>query len=106
MPQIEVKTRDGKKQTIDAELNKSLMEVIRDNDYHELEAICGGCCSCATCHVYIEPEFNDQLNPISEDEIILLEGSEHYIANRSRLSCQIRVTEAINNLRLSIAPED
>jgi 2Fe-2S ferredoxin len=81
------------------------MEVIRDNGYDELLALCGGCCSCATCHVHVDPEFMDALPPMSDDEDDLLDSSDHR-NERSRLSCQIPVTAALAGLRVQIAPED
>jgi 2Fe-2S ferredoxin len=53
------------------------MEVIRDNGFDELLALCGGCCSCATCHVHIDPAYMDKLSPISDDESDLLDSSDH-----------------------------
>lgn len=106
MPQITITSREGEKQVVDAELNQTLMEVIRDNGFNELEAICGGCCSCATCHIYVEPSFTDKLPPVSEDEDMLLDGSLHRKEDVSRLSCQIRVTDSMDGLSLELAPED
>ncbi len=106
MPQITITSREGEKQVVDAELNQTLMEVIRDNGFNELEAICGGCCSCATCHIYVEPSFTDKLPPVSEDEDMLLDGSLHRKEGVSRLSCQIRVTDSMDGLSLELAPED
>ncbi len=105
MPQIVVTTRAGEKQTLAAEPGRTAMEVIRDGGIAEIEAICGGSCACATCHVYVNPEFLDRLAPVSEDEQLLLEGSEHYRAGSSRLSCQIRLSAALDGLALTIAPE-
>lgn len=106
MPEITVTTRDGEKHVLDAELNATLMEVIRDNGINEMDAICGGCCSCATCHIYVDPGFANKLPPVSEDEDMLLDGSLHRKDDVSRLSCQIRVSDDLNGLALEIAPED
>ena len=106
MPHITVTTRDGEQHVVDAEVNQTLMEVIRNNSIEGLDAICGGCCSCATCHVYVDPEFIDRLPPLSEDEDILLDGSNHRRTDVSRLSCQIRMSESLEGLKLEIAPED
>jgi 2Fe-2S ferredoxin len=105
MPRIIVASRDGKVLEIEAAASRTLMEVIREEGL-EIEALCGGCCSCATCHVYIDPEFLDLLPPMSEDEDILLEGSGHRHPGTSRLSCQIRLTEQMEGLRLTVAPPD
>jgi ferredoxin, 2Fe-2S len=105
MPKIFVTTLEGKQQALHAELNQSVMEVIRDSDIRGIEAICGGSCACATCHVYVTPDFFDRLPLVGEDEQVLLEGTEHYQPGSSRLSCQIRISEPMDGLGLTIAPE-
>jgi 2Fe-2S ferredoxin len=87
------------------EAGLSVMEVIRDNGFDELLAICGGCCSCATCHVHVDPEFAAKLPPMSEDENDLLDSSSDR-DERSRLSCQLQFTSALDGLRVTIAAED
>ena len=59
--QLNVTTRDGTENAVEGEEGLSVMEVIRENGFDELLALCGGCCSCATCHVYVDPEFADRL---------------------------------------------
>jgi len=105
MPQITVINHEGEEKTLNAEEGRTLMEVIRDNGFDELLALCGGCCSCATCHVHIDPAFADKLPPMSEDENDLLDSSEHR-SDTSRLSCQIPVTDALEGCRVTIAQED
>lgn len=104
MANIAVTTRDGSEKTLGAQPGLSVMEIIRNGGVDELLALCGGCCSCATCHVYVEPEFTDIL-PMSEDENDLIDSSDHRQPN-SRLSCQIVFSEALDGLRVQIAPED
>lgn len=105
MPQITVINHEGEEKTLNAEEGRTLMEVIRDNGFDELLALCGGCCSCATCHVHIDPAFAEKLPPMSEDENDLLDSSEHR-NETSRLSCQIPVTDALEGCRVTIAQED
>ncbi len=105
MVNIVVVNRAGEEKTVDAEEGLSLMEVIRDNGFDELLALCGGCCSCATCHVYVDPAFAANLEARSEDEEDLLDSSDHK-TGESRLSCQIPVRAALEGLRVTIAPED
>jgi 2Fe-2S ferredoxin len=105
MPQIKIVGFDGESKTVDAKEGSTVMETIRDNGFDELLALCGGCCSCATCHVYVEDAFLDTLPTISEDESDLLDSSSHRAAN-SRLSCQLPVTAAIDGMTVTIAPED
>ena len=104
MPSIVVTRSDSRKITIDAAKGGSLMQALRDNGIDEILAICGGCCSCATCHVYIDPAFADALPAMTEDESGLLEISGRQPT--SRLSCQILVTEELEGLRLTVAPRE
>jgi 2Fe-2S ferredoxin len=105
MPRLIVTTRSGDARELEAAENQTLMEVIRDDGVSELLAICGGCCSCATCHVYVDSAFADRLPPVSEDEDAILDGTT-YRETTSRLSCQIRMSGALDGLRVTIAPED
>jgi 2Fe-2S ferredoxin len=105
MPQLIVTTREGEIRTIDAKPGLSAMEAIRDAGIDELLALCGGCCSCATCHVYVDPAFAALLPAMSEDENDLLDSSGHRDA-RSRLSCQIALDDGLSGMRVIIAPED
>lgn len=105
MIRIAVETRDGSVREITGKAGTSLMETIRDNGFDELLALCGGCCSCATCHVIVAPEFASMLPRISDDESDLLDSSEHREAN-SRLSCQILLSPELDGLKVSIAAED
>jgi 2Fe-2S ferredoxin len=102
---IKIISRDGEAIEVFASLGASLMEVIRSSSNDELMALCGGCCSCATCHVYIDDAYLDQLTEMSEDESDLLDSSSHRRDN-SRLSCQIRVLSELEGMAVSIAPED
>lgn len=105
MPKIVVVNRAGEEKTVDADAGLSVMEAIRDNGFDELLALCGGCCSCATCHVYVDPAFAGKIAPMSEDENDLLDSSDHR-NDQSRLSCQIQITGELEGLRVTIAPED
>lgn len=105
MPKLVVKNRDGDEAVVDAQTGLSVMENIRELDA-SVDAICGGLCSCATCHVLIEPEWQARLQPRGYEESMLLESSRSFDAARSRLSCQIMVSEAIDGLRLEVAPSE
>lgn len=105
MPKLIVVTREGEESVLDADPGLSVMEVIRDAGIDELLALCGGCCSCATCHVYVDPAFGALLPEMSDDENDLLDSSDHR-DDRSRLSCQISVTDELDGLTVIIAPED
>ena len=105
MPKLIVVNRAGEESTIEVEDGLTVMEAIRDNGFDELLALCGGCCSCATCHVHVDAEFVGKLPAISEDEDDLLESSDYRTEN-SRLSCQVPFTSDLDGLRVTIAPED
>jgi 2Fe-2S ferredoxin len=105
LTKIVVVTRDGAEHVIEGRDGVSLMENIRDNGFDELLALCGGSCSCATCHVYIDPDFSGRLPVQGDDEDALLDGSDHRVP-RSRLSCQITCEPKLDGLRLRIAPQD
>jgi len=102
---ITVITREGESVALSGETGLSVMEVIRDGGIDELLALCGGCCSCATCHVHVAPEFSDRLPAMSQDEDDLLDSSSHRSA-LSRLSCQLIVDESLEGLTVTIAAED
>ena len=105
MPTLHVTSRSGEERAVEAETGRSLMETIRDGAFDELLALCGGCCSCATCHVVVDPAFAERLPPMGRDEADLLSGSAHRQPG-SRLACQIPVHDGLDGLRVRIAPED
>ena len=105
MPKLNVINRSGEETTVEVEDGLTVMEAIRDNGFDELLALCGGCCSCATCHVHVDPAFKDKLPEMSEDEDDLLESSDDR-DETSRLSCQIEFTEDLDGLKVRIAEED
>lgn len=105
MPQLNVTTREGEESAVSAPAGISVMEALRDNGFDELMALCGGCCSCATCHVYVDAADLDRLTPPGPDEDDLLDSSSHR-RPESRLSCQIAFSERLDGLSVTIAPED
>jgi len=105
MPKLIVTTRSGETREVEAGAGLTVMEAIRDNGFDELLALCGGCCSCATCHVHVDPEFAALLPPMSQDEDDLLDSSDDR-DQTSRLSCQIPFADELDGLRVTIAAED
>ena len=105
MPKLLVTNRAGQETAVEATAGLSVMENIRDNGFDELLALCGGCCSCATCHIHVDPDFAAMLPAMSEDENDLLDSSDHR-DEYSRLSCQIPMTAALDGLKVTIAEED
>ena len=93
----------GEPVTIAAQAGRSVMENIRDAGIESLPALCGGCCSCATCHVYVDTACAGSMTPMSEDEDALLDGAEWREAT-SRLSCQIAFVAALDGMAVRIAP--
>lgn len=104
MPKLIVTNRDGETSEIEVEDGLNVMEAVRDNGFDELLALCGGCCSCATCHVYVD-EAPAEIPAMSEDEDDLLESSDHR-KETSRLSCQIALGPVFDGMKITIAPED
>ena len=105
MPQLTIVTRDGKERIVEGRVGWSVMENIRDNGFDELLALCGGCCSCATCHVHVDPEWIEKVGRPKPDEDDLLDTSDHRVET-SRLSCQILFAPELDGLTGRIAPED
>ncbi len=105
MPTLIVTDTKGVTRSVDSAVGFSTMEVIRTNGFDDLLALCGGCCSCATCHVYVDAAWQDLLPPISDSENELLDGSDHRHGN-SRLSCQLTLGAELDGLRVTVAPED
>jgi 2Fe-2S ferredoxin len=105
MSKMIVVDRAGMEHAIDAAPNNSVMENIRNAGIDDLLALCGGCCSCATCHVYVDEAFAERVGEPNDDENDLLGSSDHR-KRSSRLLCQIAFTDALDGLRVTIAPED
>jgi ferredoxin, 2Fe-2S len=105
VPSIIVTTRTGKTQQITATDGVSIMEAIRDAGIDDLQALCGGCCSCATCHIHVDPANAGTLPPMSEDESDLLDSSKYRVST-SRLACQIKCGPHLDGLAITIAEED
>ena len=103
MPKLIIKDRSGKKNEIEFDTDFTLMEILRDNNY-DIEASCGGCCACATCHVYIDDKWTNKLKNMDDDEESMLDQAFD-VKNNSRLSCQINLFEELDGLEIEIAPE-
>jgi 2Fe-2S ferredoxin len=104
MALLRVVDRDGVEHEVDAKPGLKVMETLRELDYG-VAAICGGMCSCATCHVYVDPEWTSKLpEPMSDERELLTELSHH--EQNSRLSCQIEFTNELAGLRVKIAPDE
>ena len=104
MPNIQVTDLSGKVSTLKAKSGETLMEALRDNGYSDIEAVCGGVCSCSTCHVYLEGAWFDKFGDRSEDENQLVTSTDHFKPN-SRLSCQLTVSDDMDGMVVTIAKQ-
>ena len=100
---IRVIDRDGNKHELEGDSNSTLMEILRDADL-DIEAACGGCCACATCHVYINDQWQEKISPKDDDEESMLDQAFD-VKNTSRLSCQISLSDELDGIELEIAKE-
>lgn len=91
----------GNNHVLDAVEGWSLMEIIRDHNF-PMKAECGGSCACATCHVYINPEWVGKLPEASSEEIYMIDDAFH-VQENSRLSCQIILSKELDGLKVILA---
>ena len=101
---LRVIDRDGEEHSVEGKTGLKVMETLRELDYG-VAAICGGMCSCATCHVYVDSDWQERLPAPMSDERELLHELSQYQDN-SRLSCQIEFTPELDGLRVTIAPDE
>lgn len=105
MPRLVLTRRDGGEEQLEVPSGLSLMRVLCEAGCDEILALCGGVCSCGTCHVYVDDDAGASLGVMSADEDALLDASSHRRA-ASRLSCQLLVKDEFDGMRITIAPED
>jgi 2Fe-2S ferredoxin len=104
MPKVTFIERNGSARIVDATVGHSLMEAAKHNDVRGIAADCGGCCICGTCHVYIEPEWRSVVGGKTDIEVATMSFSEN-VEDYSRLSCQIKVTDAMDGLVVRVVEE-
>lgn len=105
MATMYVTDREGGEHVIEIKAGGNVMEPLREID-NGVEALCGGMCSCATCHVYVDDDWAAKLGEVRDDELELLEDTECFRAGNSRLSCQLEMSPELDGMRLTIAPEE
>ena len=105
MPTVWATTRDGETRQIEAKPGLSLKDNLKRGGMDEILGICGGCASCGTCHVYVTDDWAARLPSIEPEEETILAFSDWRQPN-SRLSCQIKVTEDLDGLSVTVAPKD
>ncbi|MGH1402993.1 MAG: 2Fe-2S iron-sulfur cluster-binding protein [Alphaproteobacteria bacterium] len=105
MPKINVIDTNGTTKEIDAETGWSFMEILRDAGYGAIEGACGGSMACATCHMYVHPDWAPKVeqhnNEKTEEEEDMLDLAFD-IHDASRLGCQIRMSEELNGIIVAI----
>ncbi|MFZ6646269.1 2Fe-2S iron-sulfur cluster-binding protein [Undibacterium sp. TJN25] len=98
MPHITYILKDGARRELEVKAGATVMEAAIHNNVRGIDAECGGSMSCATCHVYVAPEFFDRLAAPDPTELALLEGVAAEQRATSRLSCQIVITADLDGL--------
>jgi ferredoxin, 2Fe-2S len=98
MAKITYIEHNGTEHVIEVANGMTVMEGARDNGVPGIEADCGGACACSTCHVYIAPEWVDKIPGKEAMEEDMLDFAYEPDATRSRLTCQIKVTDALDGL--------
>jgi 2Fe-2S ferredoxin len=102
MPTINFILKDGNTKAVDTKVGASVMETAIRGNVRGIDAECGGSCICATCHVYVEEAFIDQLPTPDDLEAEMLEGVAAQRLPGSRLSCQVIVTAALDGLTVRV----
>jgi 2Fe-2S ferredoxin len=102
MPTIHYILKDGSTRSIDAKPGSSVMENAVRNNVRGIDAECGGSCSCATCHVYVDDGFIERLPPADDMENDLLDGVASERQPGSRLSCQITMTAELDGITVRV----
>ena len=105
MPTIKVIAKDGSEKSVEAENGWSFMEILRDEGYDEIEGACGGSMACATCHMYIHPDWTDKVeaqnNEKTEEEEDILDMAFD-LHDNSRLGCQIRMSDELDGVVVAV----
>ncbi|AOE86778.1 2Fe-2S iron-sulfur cluster-binding protein [Pseudomonas sp. TCU-HL1] len=101
MPKVIFIESSDVQHSVEAPAGCSLMQIAVDNMVPGIDGECGGACSCATCHVYVDPAWQERLPPRSGDENFMLEGASA-VGESSRLSCQLKMREEWDGLVLRI----
>lgn len=104
MPKVTYVQPDGTEKTLDARDGDSVMETAVKNGVKGIVAECGGACSCATCHVYVDEAFTDITGEPEDLEDDMLDGAESERLPNSRLSCQIKMSDELDGLTVRIPP--
>lgn len=101
MPEVIYVLADGREMTVDVPCGQTVMDGSVRNNLPGIVAECGGSCSCATCHVYLDDEWRDRFDDITDEERDLLEFADDAQPN-SRLACQLVMSEAARGARVVV----
>lgn len=104
MPKITYIQTDGSGKTVDVQAGRSVKDAAVNNLVPGIVAECGGACSCATCHVYVDEQWLEQVGTVDADEADMLDFALN-VRDNSRLSCQIAVTEGLDGLVVHVPAE-
>jgi 2Fe-2S ferredoxin len=102
MARITCIEHDGRESVLEIRAGWSLMQGARAAGVEGIVAECGGACACATCHCYIDAPWRAQLPAPLDTELQMLENVVDERQPGSRLSCQVRITEALDGMRVSL----
>ena len=100
MPKLIFVDHHGTEREVEGAVGESVMEVAIKNEIPGVDAECGGACACATCHVYVDQSFIDAVGEAGDMERSMLDFTDNVRPN-SRLSCQIILSDRLNNLRVT-----
>lgn len=101
MPTVTFINHDGTRQDVDVSADTTVMQAAVDNMIEGITGECGGACSCATCHCYIDDSWLDQVAPAGDAEkdlLVCVLEPDH----RSRLACQVVITDALDGLVVTL----
>ena len=98
MPKVSYIAQDGQEYKVDAHAGHSLMQIAISHNIPGIDGDCGGACTCATCHVYVRPLWQERLPAPDNMETEMLDFAEDELKPTSRLACQIRVTPELDGL--------
>jgi ferredoxin, 2Fe-2S len=104
VPKVTFRHPDGSSDIVDVPVDSSVMSAAINHHVEGIVAECGGNAMCATCHVYVDPRFTGELPPVGDEEDEMLEGTASPRTERSRLSCQLTMTEEMVGLTVDIPP--
>ncbi len=98
MARITYIEHNGTQHVVDVKPGLTVMEGARNNNIPGIEADCGGACACSTCHVYVDPAWTDRLPARGDLEEDMLDFAYEPDPERSRLTCQLKVTDELDGL--------